>query len=44
LAAQNAAAAFWAARAVSTKVIRAAQGPALVYPHAGADSEEANGG
>ena len=29
---------------VSTKVIRAAQGPVLVYPHACADSEEANGG
>jgi len=29
---------------VSTKVIRAAQGPVLVYPHARADSEEANGG
>jgi len=29
---------------VSTKVVRAAQGPVLVYPHARADSEEANGG
>ena len=29
---------------VSTKVIRAAQGPVLVYPHPRADSEEANGG
>jgi nucleotide-binding universal stress UspA family protein len=29
---------------VSTKVIRAAQGPVLVYPHACADSGEANGG
>ena len=29
---------------VSTKVVRAAQGPVLVYPHASADAEEANGG
>ncbi|MDP9440109.1 MAG: universal stress protein [Actinomycetota bacterium] len=29
---------------VSTKVVRAAQGPVLVYPHARADSEESNGG
>jgi nucleotide-binding universal stress UspA family protein len=29
---------------VSTKVIRAARGPVLVYPHASAGMEEANGG
>ncbi len=29
---------------VSTKVVRAAEGPVLVYPHACADSEGANGG